>query len=80
MWVVWDGRKLENFLLRERKNNQGAKHAEDTDLLLMTFKRRRRANTAKPTSTAMPIFLTSCNTEMHVWKYGRELIVLTCIE
>ena len=32
--------------------------------IFMTFKCRRRAN------AAMPMFLTSCETEMHIWKYG----------
>ena len=31
----------------------------------MTFKRRRRVNTAMPANTAMPMFLTS-ETEMHI--------------
>ena len=28
------------------------------------------ANTAMPENTAMPMFLTSYETEMHIWKYG----------
>ena len=27
-------------------------------------------NAANPANTAMPIFLTSCETEMRIWKYG----------
>ena len=47
--------------------------------LVMTFKRRRRTNTAMPGNTdipanaaAMPIFLTGCETEMHMWKCMTE--------
>ena len=35
-------------------------------ILVMTFKRRRRANTAMPANIAMLMFLTSCETEMHI--------------
>ena len=35
-----------------------------------SFKRRRRANIAMPANTAVPLFLTSSETEMHIWKYG----------
>ena len=37
-------------------------------LQVMTFKRRRQANTAMPTNTAIPMVLISCETEMHTWK------------
>ena len=39
-------------------------------ILVMAFKRQRRAN------TAMPMFLTGSKTEMFVWKYGWKLIIL----
>ena len=39
-------------------------------ILVMMFKHEKRANTAMPANTAIPIFLTSCETEMHIWKYG----------
>ena len=29
------------------------------------------ANTAKPANAAMPMFWTNCETEIHIWKYGR---------
>ena len=32
----------------------------------MTFKCQRRANIAMPANTAVPMFLTSCETEMHI--------------
>ena len=35
-------------------------------VLVMMFKRQRRVN------DTMSIFLTSCETEMNIWKYGRE--------
>ena len=50
--------------------------------LVIIFKRRRRANTAMPVNTdvpvyaalpantAMPMFPTSCETEMHIWIYS----------
>ena len=41
-----------------------------TYILVMTFKRLRRVNTAMPEYTAMPKFLTGCETEMYIWIYG----------
>ena len=38
--------------------------------LVMMFKRQRQENTAMPENTAIPMFLTGCETEMHIWKYG----------
>ena len=38
--------------------------------LVLTFKRRRRANSAVPPNTAMPMSLTSYGTEMQIRKYG----------
>ena len=37
--------------------------------VLMMFKRRTRANTAIPANTAMPMYLTGSETEMHISKY-----------
>ena len=34
------------------------------------------AITAMSTNTAMAMFQSSCETEMHIWKYGREWIAL----
>ena len=33
-------------------------------------------NTAMSANNAMPMFLTSCEIEMHIWKYGWEWIAL----
>ena len=45
--------------------------------IVMMFKRQRRANTGMPGNTAVPMFLTSCGTEMHIWKkkctYGKVM-------
>ena len=43
-----------------------------TRLLVILFKRWRQGNTAMSANTAMPMFLASCETEMHIWKYGWE--------
>ena len=45
-------------------------------LLVMTLKRQRRANAALPENSATPMFRTSCETEMHIWKYGWKWIAL----
>ena len=42
----------------------------------MTFKHRRRVDTAMSANTATPMFLTSCEADMHIWKYGGESINL----
>ena len=45
----------------------------------MTLKRQMRVNTAMPANAAMPadtaasIFPASCETEMHIRRYGREI-------
>ena len=53
------GRWMENFVL-----------FVDIIILVMMFRCQIRVNTAMPANSATPLFLTSCETEMHVWKYG----------
>ena len=33
---------------------------------------QRRTNTAMPANTAIPMFLTSCETEMHIWNIAES--------
>ena len=43
------------------------------------FQHTRRANNAMPTNTAMPMFLTSCETEISIWKYDMAESELLCV-
>ena len=58
--------------------------AAHSDLLVITFKHQWQTNTAinhalrvcMPANTAMPIFLTCCESKMHIWKIGWEWFAL----
>ena len=47
-----------------------AAHDRLVYILVMTFKRRRLANTAMQANSAMPMFLTTCQTEIYIYIYG----------
>ena len=50
-----------------------------TYILVMTFKRQRQANIAMPANTAMPMFLTSCDTETHIYIYIKQRCLCVCL-
>ena len=53
-----------------REDIQGWLPTMKAYLLVMKFKHRRQANTDMPANTAMPMFLTSCEVEMHKKAYS----------